>query len=413
MLQRLCMTALLCSSFALLTACGDSEQQAASEPVKPEATIPADQMAMVQEAGTLVYESVPVLEPGEGQVLIQVYAAAVNPVDWKMRSMGGGGGPPAGGAPGGEGGAPPGGAPGGAPGGEGAAPPGGGAPGAGGPPGGGGPMGGGSSQSIPGFDVAGVVAKVGPGVTSFKEGDAVFSMIGRVQVDGLNGGYSQYAIAPVDNVVAKPTTLTYAQAAGLGTVGLAASRMINMAGGIKEGQRVFIQGIAGGVGSSAAQIAKASGAYVIGTATTKHHEYLTSIGVDQAIDYKLENFVDVVTEPVDVVLNTVSAATATSSIPIVKKGGVIASIAGSPDAAACEAAEVECPRGAGPGDTSGPSEGDYLRQVGALAQAGKFSINVDATFPLAEALAAQEENENGGTEGKIILIVDEAMANMK
>lgn len=392
MMQRTFLAVMLFGGFTLLAACGGPDEQAAvnvPEPVAPYA--PTKQMAIVQTGNggpeVLSYESIPVLEPGVGQVLIEVYAAAVNPIDWKIREGMGGGSRPPGVDKGGPEGSPPGeGGPGGAP----AA---------------------GSGQRVPGMDVAGVVAKVGVGVTKVKVGNPVFSMIGRVQVDGLNGGYSHYVIAPADNVAPKPGTLTYAQAAGLGTASMTAARSVYSAG-VKKGQRFFINGIAGGVGSSAAQIGKARGAYVLGTATSRHHEFLDSLGVDQAIDYRQVRFEEAIEEPVDAALDTVGPETATRALEILKEGGILVSIAGGPDTVACEAAGVVCPRG-GPGALGGPSEGDFLREVGELAEAGKFTVNVDATFPLARAADAQEENRDGGTEGKIILIVDEAMANMK
>jgi NADPH:quinone reductase-like Zn-dependent oxidoreductase len=384
------------------------------------AATPKEQKAVVQNGSggveVMKYQTIPVLEPGKDQVLIKVYAASVNPVDWKMRvGMGmGAGGPPAGdmGA-------------GGPPGGDnmGAAPQGAGGPpggGAGGPPGGGDGMGGEgmgggmnmSGPRVPGFDVAGVVEKVGEGVTSVKVGDPVFSMIGMVQTSGLNGAYSQYALAPAANVVAKPKTLTYAQAAGLGTAGMTGTRLIESAN-IQKGQRVFIDGIAGGVGSSAAQVAKAKGAYVIGTASSKHNAFLKSIGVDEVIDYTKVKFEETIKQPVDVVVETVSGDNATRALKILKKGGKVVSAAGAPSADACTAAGVTCPAGGPPGAQGGPSEGQLLAQVAKLASEGKFKVNVDATFPLEKAADAQEKNRAGGTTGKVIIVVDEANANKK
>lgn len=333
------------------------------------AATPKEQQAIVQ-AGTggpevLQLQTVPVLEPGPDQVLIRVYAAAVNPVDWKMRQGTGGPRPPVG-LP--------------------VAP----------------------ATRIPGLDVAGVIESVGASVTGLKTGAAVFSMIGRVQTAGLNGGYSQYVIAPASNVVPKPKSFTYERAAGLGIVGMTAARMV-IGSKVGKGQRVFIDGIAGGVGSAAAQIAKARGAYVLGTASAKHHAYLKSLDVDEVIDYTKVAFEEEIREPVDVVIETVGAETATRALKIMKKGGILFSVAGNPAADRCAAAGVEC-KGPGAGD---PSESDLLAEVGRLAEAGKLSVHVDATFALAQAAQAQEENRNGGTQGKIILDVVAAQAKQK
>src|SRR5277367_6119798 len=223
------------------------------------AATPAEQHAIVQTGNggpeVLNYQSVPVLQPGENQVLVRIYAAAVNPVDWKMRL--GMGRPPPGGAPG--------------------APPG--APAPAGPPGGRAP-----AQSIPGLDIAGVIEQVGPGVTTARVGEKVFSMIGRGPVNGLNGAYSQFVIAPAANVVAKPANFTFEQAAGIGTAGMTGERTIVQTK-LSKGQRVLITGVAGGVGSSAAQIALALGANVVGTASPRHADFLKSIGVTDVVDY--------------------------------------------------------------------------------------------------------------------------------
>jgi NADPH:quinone reductase-like Zn-dependent oxidoreductase len=259
---------------------------------------------------------------------------------------------------------------------------------------------------IPGFDAAGVVVKLGPDVSGLAVGDEVFTMIGRIQIDGLNGSYAEYVIAPADNVVHKPESFSFAEAAGLGTVGLTAARTLDPAD-IEAGDRVFIDGIAGGVGSSAAQIAKAAGATVIGTASARHHEYLQSLGVDQVVDYTKVDFVEVV-EPVDVYFETVNGEIAVRGLGIIKPGGRLVSVAGAPDKAACDAAEVACPvmgPPPGPNAASGVSEGDYLRQVAELAEQGEFRINIDRSYPLAEAAAGQEYNRAGHTQGKVILIV--------
>jgi NADPH:quinone reductase-like Zn-dependent oxidoreductase len=350
------------------------------------AATPADMKAIVQN-GTggpevLKYQTVPVREPAAGQVLIRVYAAAVNPVDWKMRTGMSRGAPPGGGASG-----PPGAS-------------------AGGPPGG---MGGGSTQRIPGMDVAGVIEKMGAGVSNVKVGDAVFSMLGR-GIDGLNGAYAQFALAPAANVVAKPKNVSYAQAAGLGTAGMTGVRAVNGAN-VSKGQKVLVLGVAGGVGSAAAQIAKARGATVVGTASARHNAYLKQIGVDQVIDYTKGNFEDQVRD-VDAVINTVNSENAERALKTMKKGGTVASVAGNVAADKCAAAAVKCPA-SGPPGPGGPSEGDMLAEVGKLVSAGKYDVHIDRSFPLEKAADAQVYSADGHAEGKIILIVDATNANKK
>ena len=228
------------------------------------AAVPKEQHAIVQHAGSeaLQLQTVPVPMPGAGQVLIRIYAAAVNPADWKS------------GAP--------------------------------------------REDRIPGGDVAGVVDEVGEGVTSFRAGDPVFAIV--VRRPGLfNGAYSEYAVASVANVVLKPADMTYAQAAGLGIATVTGVRAVD-AMEVAKGQHVLITGVAGGVGSAAAQAAKARGAYVIGTASARHNAYLRSIGVDQVIDYTKARFETKVGH-VDAVLDTVGGKTAIRAMGTLSKGG--------------------------------------------------------------------------------------------
>lgn len=365
----------------------------AATPTEP---TPKEQWAIVQ-AGTggaeaLTYKKVPVPTPGEGQVLIKIYAAAINPVDWKARSGIVGVARPAG-----------------APAGEGqptvTAP----TP---------------ENTRIPGSDVAGVIEQLGAGVTQFKVGDAVFASVGRGGSGALNGGYAEYAVTSVGSVIAKPRTMTFAQASGLGTAtGTGAGAVVR--GNVTAGQRVLIGGAAGGVGSAAVQLAKARGAHVIAIASGKHEKYLKSLGVDEFVDYtKVPNWEDQV-KNVDVAIDTVSAENAAKALKSLKQGGKLVSIVGRVDTALCTAAGVDCgsnqmsgpPAGAAPGAAGGMAAGggggSNLAEVVRLANEGKFVINVDATFPLAKAYEAQEENRNGGTQGKIVLIVDAAQANKK
>lgn len=356
------------------------------------AATPTEQKAIVQTGNggpeVLKLQTVPVLQPADGQVLIHVYAASVNPVDWKMRA--GMGGPPRGAAPGGA----PGGPPGGAPPGGGAAP----------PPGGAMTMSAAPTQRIPGMDVAGVIVKAGSGVTDLKEGEPVFSMIGRGGgITGLNGGYSEYVVVPAGNVVAKPKNVTYAEAAGLGTAGMTGARSVDQAK-VSKGQRVLITGVAGGVGSSAAQIAIARGAHVVGTASPRHADFLKSIGVTDVVDYTQGDWGAKVKDA-DVVIDTVGGDTALTAFNAVKKGGTFVTVASrdiTPEK--CAAAGVTCPA-SGPPGPGGTSEGDLLKEVAALVAQGKFKVHVDKSFPLAQAADAQEYNRQGHTEGKVVLTV--------
>lgn len=327
------------------------------------AETPNMQQAIVQLGNggpdVLHMQTVPVLRPGSGQILIRVYAAAVNPVDWKMRQgykLGGGTTT-------------------------------------------------GASLRIPGFDVAGVVQDIGDDVVGLSVGDPVFSMIGMIKVDGLNGGYAEYVLAPAGNVIKKPESVTFAEAAGLATVGMTALRYLNLAGDV-EGRRLFIDGIAGGVGSSVAQVGKARGAYVIGTASRRHHAYLKTLGVDEIVDYTSTDFTSVV-EPVDIFFETVNVDNAIRGLQILRPGGTLISVVGTPSDDLCARAGARCPNPGRPGSGNGASEGERLQAIADLAAQGSFSVNVDRQFPLHEAGAAQELNAAGHTQGKIVLTVSD------
>jgi NADPH:quinone reductase-like Zn-dependent oxidoreductase len=329
---------------------------------------PREQRAIVQSGfggpEVLTLQRVPVLQPRDGEVLIRVYAASVNPVDWKVRQ-----GPGAGTSSGSD------------------------------------------FRSIPGRDIAGIVEQLGAGVSTLKIGEPVFALIDHDNARPLNGGYAEYTVVPAASVAPKPHLATYEQAAGLGVTAATAVRVLEPLQ-IKAGQRVFIDGIAGGVGSAVAQIAKGRGAYVLGTATAKHDAYLNSIGVDEVIDYTAVKFEQTVRPPVDVVVETVGVDTATRALAILKKGGVLVSIAGAPSAAQCAAAGVSCPEG---GHTGGDAinEGRLLGQVARLVDSRQLSVHIDASYSLEQAAEAQEANRQGNTEGKIIIDVAGAKAKTR
>jgi NADPH:quinone reductase-like Zn-dependent oxidoreductase len=324
---------------------------------------PQEMQAIIQNGvggpEVLSLETVPVREPDSYQALIRVYAAAVNPIDWKMRS---GYGPP--------------------------------------PSPDSGPV-----VRILGMDVSGVIEKVGPGVTAFKPGDQVVSMIGRA-IPGLNGGYAQFVLAPIDNITAKPANLTYAEAVGLGISAMTAARAVHLIK-LTRGQRIFITGTAGGVGSSAVQIAKAIGAYVIGIASSIHHPFLKTIGIDEIIDYTKVRFEEHVKD-MDAAIDTVGKDTAVRAVSVVKKGGIfITSVMRSGEEECSKAGVTFLSTGPGSG---GPSEGELLREVAELAEAGRLKIHIDRIYPLEQAAEAQNYSQAGHTEGKVVLIVDALMA---
>ncbi len=298
----------------------------------------ADTMrAFVVSDGSASVQSVPKPVPQDGQIRVKVRAASVNPVDWKLAAHV---------APG--------------------------------------------SQLIPGKDVAGVVDAVGPAAGVWKVGQQVIALV-------TNGAYAEYVVAPVSAVALKPAHMSFEEAAGIPVVGETAWRSMVTVADVHAGQRVLIHGGAGGVGSSAVQIAKARGAYVIVTASPRHTDLVRSFGADEVLDYNSVHFEDKVKD-LDIVLNTVDADTGARSVGVLKPGGILVSVVGQPPAGPCEAAKIRCA-------IPGPVSGAMLGPLSELANSGKFRISIDQRLPLAAASKAWELSRAGHTGGKIILEV--------
>jgi NADPH:quinone reductase-like Zn-dependent oxidoreductase len=305
--------------------------------VQPSAWAADSMRAMVVTDGKLQAQTVPLPEPQSGQVRIRVRAASVNPVDWKLAEQA---------APG--------------------------------------------SHSIPGRDLAGIIDAVGPQAGMWHKGDAVIAI-------ATGGAYAGYALASVRAVALKPTHMSFEEAAGMPVVGETAWRAMVLVGNVQAGQRVLIHGAAGGVGSSAVQIAKARGAYVIATASPRHNALLQSLGADEIVDYHSVHGEDALRD-LDVVLNTVDADTSGRSIAMVKTGGILVSVVGAPPAAQCAVARIHCA-------ITGPVTGEFLGALSALAEHRQFHVSIEQRLPLTAAAKAWEMNRRGHTGGKIILEV--------
>ncbi|GAA1969158.1 NADP-dependent oxidoreductase [Kitasatospora viridis] len=245
-----------------------------------------------------------------------------------------------------------------------------------------------------GWDAAGVVERVGPGVTEYQVGDKVMGYVRKDSVQ--HGTYAELVAAPVRTLAHKPASLDWAQAGGLPLAGLTAYQGLRDALAVKPGETVLIHAAAGGVGSFATQIAVALGARVIGTAGEHNHEYLRSLGAEP-VRYG-SGLVDRVRalapQGVDAAFDLVGGPALAASRELVADPGRIASIV---DPAVL--------------DLGGrfvfvrPDAAD-LAALADLADAGRLTVNVAATFPLAQAASAQSLNAEGRTRGKIVLTVD-------
>ncbi|MDR7275533.1 NADP-dependent oxidoreductase [Catenuloplanes atrovinosus] len=285
---------------------------------------------------------------GLGEILVRVHAAGVNPTDWKHRA-----GLPWMREP----------------------------------------------KPILGWDVSGVVEQAGVGVTLFKPGDEVFGML---PYPRGAGGYAEYAKATARSFTHKPANLDHVHAAALPLAALTAHQALIDTADLQPGQRVLIHAAAGGVGHLAVQIAKARGAYVIGTASEPKHELVRGLGADEVIDYRRADFVDAVDAgSLDVVLDTVGGETRGRSLGLLRRGGTLVTLVFSPDdtADATKAADL----GVRLEGLLVESDHAGMRAIAGLAAEGRLRPEIDATFPLAEAAKAHAHGETGRTTGKLVL----------
>lgn len=281
--------------------------------------------------------------PGPNEVLINVQAASVNPVDWKLRA---------------------------------------------------GYMKDVFPLTFPatlGWDVSGTVEEAGADVTRFKRGDEVYALL-------EGGAYAEYAAARETVVARKPRTVDHIQAATVPVAGLTAWQALFEVAQLTAGQKVLIHAAAGGVGNFAVQLAKAKGAYVIGTASGKNQAFLRELGVDKAVDYQTTRFEDVAHD-VDVVLDTIGGDTQERSFKVLKKGGILVSLVQPPSQ---ESAAKYGVRALFYGAHASSSD---LAEIAKLIDNGKVKPVVETVLPLAEARRAHELSESGHGRGKIVLKV--------
>jgi len=250
----------------------------------------------------------------------------------------------------------------------------------------------GSFPLILGMDAAGIVEKTGNKVTKYKAGDSVFAFFTLKD----EGGYAEFVTAKEDELAPKPSTVSFAQAAGAGAAGATAWEALIDTANLRAGQTVLIHGGSGGVGHLAIQIAKARGAKVFATASTANQEFLRQMGADVAIDYSRTKFEDVAKD-VDVVLDTVGRDTLERSYGVVKKGGIIVSIVDEPKPAALEAHGIR-----GVMLRCAPKAG-VLEELSKLMEAKKLSPVISRTFPMTQGVQAHEQIATGHTRGKIVL----------
>lgn len=283
----------------------------------------------------------------EGQVLVEVHAAAVNPFDWKVRE-------------------------------------------------------GYMKDAIPlqfpatlGGDLAGVIVELGEGVDDFKVGDEVY---GQANAASGVGSFAEFAPANVGAIAPKPKSIDFVAAAALPlSAGSAYQALVDHAN-LRSGQKILIHGGAGGIGSYAIQLAKQIGAHVVTTVSEDEIDFVKGLGADEVVDYKNQDFTETV-KNCDVVYDTVGGDTATKSYQVIKPGGVLVSMVARPDKTLMSQYGVT----AIAQNTKNTRE--RLSKLAELVDQGAIKVNIDKVFSLDEAGEALDYIHQSKHRGKVALKV--------
>ena len=292
----------------------------------------------------LQYGDLPDPVPGAGEALVDIHAASVNAADWKMRA--GNYAPVA------------------------------------------------RFPYVPGRDFSGVVGALGAGVKDFKVGDPVFGVCDV----GQEGAYAEKIAIKAAILARKPDALSHAQCACLALAGLTALVSLEDTLQLKSGETILIQGGAGGVAGFAIQLAKHIGARVITTARAENHAYVRSLGADEAIDYRTEDFTRKASG-CDAVFDTVGGEVALKSFAVLRAVGRAAFIASGNAAPVSPRADVRAYR---------PKVGrdrQHLERIVELVRAGAVRAPEIKRYPLSQAAAAHAVSEGRHFRGKLVLEV--------
>ncbi|WP_372470751.1 NADP-dependent oxidoreductase [Nonomuraea aurantiaca] len=287
--------------------------------------------------------------PVAGEILVRVRAAGINPTDWKHRSLPG--------------------------------------------------LWLGTPPFVLGWDVSGVVEAIHPGVTLFKPGEEVFGML---PYPYGGGSHAEYVTGPARAFAHKPAAIDHVQAGALPLAALTAWQALVDTARLQPGHRVLIHAAAGGVGHLAVQIAKAQGAYVIGTASAPNHDFVRSLGADEVVDYRTTDVAEAVRDA-DVVLDAQGSDHAIGSLRSLRPGGLLVSLRIDPgnQALAEEAARL----GVRAEVLLVQHDHTGMAAIAQLAAEGRLRAEIAGTFELADAAKAHALLETGHTAGKLVLTV--------
>ena len=250
-----------------------------------------------------------------------------------------------------------------------------------------------SLPHIPGIDVAGTVVALGAGVTGWAVGDQVIGFLSMVS----DGAAAEFVTAPAEVLAPAPTTIPLAHAAAIPAAAQTAWQALFDHAGLRSGQRVLINGAGGGVGGFAVQLAKRAGAFVIATASPRSADAVRTQGADQIIDYTATTPAEAITEPVDAVLNLVSATEAEMNAltGLIRDNGAIVTTA-TPTLG-------DAARGVRAVSMQLRTDAEELGNLAKLVGAGELRVEISATYPLSEAATVHELSATGRIRGKVLL----------
>ncbi|MDA2384867.1 NADP-dependent oxidoreductase [Bacillus cereus] len=269
---------------------------------------------------------------------------------------------------------------------------------------------------ILGNDFAGVITKVGSKVTRFKVGDEIYARPRKNKI----GTFAEYIAIHEDDIALKPKNLSFEEAASIPLVGLTSYQALHDIMQLQKGQKILIHAGSGGVGTFAIQLAKIMGATVTTTASEAGANLVTSLGADEIINYKTEKFEDIL-KNYDAVFDTIGGATLEKSFNIIKSGGNIVSVSGMPNArfgkefgsgffktllfslASKKLTALEKKHNAQYSFLFMKPSGDQLRTIANYIEAGQIKPVIDRVFPFEDAQKAMEYSESGRAKGKIIV----------
>ncbi len=284
-----------------------------------------------------------------GKILVEVYAASINPIDYKIRS-------------------------------------------------------GALKEWIPlefpitlGGDFAGIVSEVGEEVRDFAVGDEVFGSA--IVVGGGSGAFAQFSATKTSSAAIKPKNVDFVQAAALPLTGSSAIQALEEHIKLQKGQKILIHGGAGGIGTVAIQLGKALGAYVATTVSTNEMDYVKSLGADEVIDYKQKNqkFEEILKD-FDAVFDTVGGDVTNKSFKVLKKGGIIVSMLGQPNEELAKEFEVTAI------GQNTKTNAEHLKRLAELVDSGKIKTHIDKEFTLDQVKEAFTYQEQNHPKGKVVLL---------